>query len=119
MGVSSFFGRTVAEPARTPTTGRSPRRSAAASAAWKSGLLASGFGAVLLGWALLVRAETPANHGGPRTTTAAERDDRAGAGRYTEPPAQPAIGRHAGRRAVLAPGAGFQAAHHAVTGFMT
>jgi hypothetical protein len=61
MGASSFFGRTtVAEPRRTPTTGGRPRRSAAASAAWKSGLLASGFGAVLLGWALLARAETPA-----------------------------------------------------------
>jgi hypothetical protein len=45
----------------TQSTGRRPRRSAAASAAWKSGLLASGFGAVLLGWALLARAETPAN----------------------------------------------------------
>ena len=51
----------MAEPARTPSAGRSPRRSAATSAAWKSGLLASGFGAVLLGWALLARAETPAN----------------------------------------------------------
>jgi hypothetical protein len=51
----------MAEPARTPSVGRSPRRSAAASAAWKSGLLASGFGAVLLGWALLARAETPTN----------------------------------------------------------
>jgi len=61
MGASSFFGEaTVAEPRRTPTTGGRPRRSAAASAAWKSGLLASGFGAVLLGWALLARAETPA-----------------------------------------------------------
>ena len=61
MGASSFFGEAmVAEPRRTPTAGRSPRRSAAASAAWKSGLLASGFGAVLLGWALLARAETPA-----------------------------------------------------------
>jgi hypothetical protein len=51
----------MAEPARTPSTGRSPRRSTAASAAWKSGLLAAGFGAVLLGWALLARAETPTN----------------------------------------------------------
>jgi hypothetical protein len=51
----------MAEPARTPSAGRSPRRSAAASAAWKSGLLASGFGAVLLGWALLARAETASN----------------------------------------------------------
>ena len=61
MGASSSFGEAmVAEPRRTPTTGGRPRRSAAASAAWKSGLLASGFGAVLLGWALLARAETPA-----------------------------------------------------------
>jgi hypothetical protein len=51
----------MAEPKRTQTTGGRPRRSAATSAAWKSGLLASGFGAVLLGWALLARAETPAN----------------------------------------------------------
>jgi len=62
MGASSFFGEaTVAEPRRIPTTGGRPRRSAAASAAWKSGLLASGFGAVLLGWALLARVEDPAN----------------------------------------------------------
>ena len=62
MGASSFFGEAmVAEPRRTSTTGGRPRRSAAASAAWKSGLLASGFSAVLLGWALLVRAETPSN----------------------------------------------------------
>jgi hypothetical protein len=62
MGASSFFGEAmVAELRRTPTTGVRPRRSAAASAAWKSGLLALGFGAVLLGWALLARAETPAN----------------------------------------------------------
>jgi hypothetical protein len=61
MGASSFFREaTVAESRRTPATGGRSRRSAAASAAWKSGLLASGFGAVLLGWALLARAETPA-----------------------------------------------------------
>ena len=36
----------MAEPKRTQTTGGRPRRSAATSAAWKSGLLASGFGAV-------------------------------------------------------------------------
>jgi hypothetical protein len=62
MGALSFFGEAMmAEPRRTPTTGGRPRRSAAASAAGKSGLLASGLGAVLLGWALLARAETPAN----------------------------------------------------------
>lgn len=58
MGGSSSCGEaTVAEPRHTTAIGGRPRRSAAASAAWKSGLLASGFGAVLLGWALLVRAE--------------------------------------------------------------
>ena len=51
----------MTESTHTPSAGRSPRRSAAASAAWKSGLLASGFGVVLLGWALLVRAESPTN----------------------------------------------------------
>lgn len=34
------------------------RRGATRSAAWKSGLMMSGLGAVVLGWALLVRVET-------------------------------------------------------------
>ena len=119
MGASSFFGEaTVAEPRRTPTTGGRPRRSAAASAAWKSGLLASGFGAVLLGWALLARAETPTNTAAltqPQPNVMIAQAPAAD----TEPPAQPAIERRTGHCAVLAPGAGFPAAHHAITGFMT
>lgn len=58
---SSSREAVMAESVRTRATARSPRRSTTASAAWKSGLLATSFGAVLLGWMLLVRTEGPAN----------------------------------------------------------
>jgi hypothetical protein len=49
----------MSESTQNPVTKRPQSKARQASHAWKSALVASGVGGVLLGWALLTQVETP------------------------------------------------------------